>query len=361
VISIAELARALGAEAVGRTGLVVAGAAEPGAATPDQVALAMEPAFAEALGRGKARAAILWPGADWQALGLEAAILAPRPRYVLAGIGRVFERPPEVAPGIHPSAVIDASAEIGPGAAIGPFVVIGARARIGPGARIASHVSIAEDAVIGRDALILNHVHIGARVLIGDRFIAQPGAVVGADGFSFVTPTPGIVEEARATGAVTAAEQQAYVRINSLGSVVIGDDVELGACSCIDRGTIADTTVGDGTKIDNHVQIGHNVRIGRTCLLCGQSGVAGSTVIGDRVVLGGKAGIADHLRIGSNVVITGNSGVNSHVSDNKIMMGFPAVRIDQNVEMYKALRRLPRLLARLDAAQKAVSNPEATD
>ena len=361
MISIAELARALGAEAVGRTELVVVGAAEPGAAAPDQIALAMQPAFADALSRGKARAAILWPGADWQALGLEAAILAPRARYVLAGIGRVFERAPEIAPGIHPSAVIDPGAEIGPGAAIGPFVAIGARARIGPGARIFSHVSIAEDAVIGRDALILNHVHIGARVRIGDRFIAQPGAVVGADGFSFVTPTPGIVEEARATGAVTAAEQEEYVRINSLGSVVIGDDVEIGACSCIDRGTIADTSVGDGTKIDNHVQIGHNVRIGRTCLLCGQSGVAGSTVIGDRVVLGGKAGIADHLRIGSNVVITGNSGVNSHVSDNKIMMGFPAVRIDQNVEMYKALRRLPRTLARLEAAQKAVSNPEATD
>ncbi len=361
MISIAELARALGAEALGDGALVVTGAAEPAAAAPDQIALAMQPAFAADLARGRARAAILWPGADWQALGLEAAILAPRARYLLAGVTRAFDRPPEIAPGTHPSAVIDASAEIGPGAAIGPFVYIAARARIGAGARILSHVSIAEDAVIGRDALLLNGVRIGARVRIGDRFIAQPGAVVGADGFSFVTPTPGVVEEARATGAITADEQDEYVRINSLGAVVIGDDVELGANSCIDRGTIADTTIGDGTKIDNHVQIGHNVRIGRTCLLCGQSGVAGSTVIGDRVVLGGKAGIADHLRIGSNVVITGNSGVNSHVSDNKIMMGYPAVRIDQSVEMYKALRRLPRLLARLEPAQKSVSNTDATD
>ncbi len=361
MISIAELARALDAEAVGDTALTVAGAAEPGAAAADQIALAMQPSFAGELSRGQARAAILWPGADWQALGLEAAILAPRARYVLAGIGRAFERAPEIASGTHPSAVIDPTAEIGPGAAVGPFVFIGARVRIGVGARILSHVSIAEDAVIGRDALLFNHVHIGARVRIGDRFIAQPGAVLGADGFSYVTPTPGLVEEARATGAVKAEEQDEYVRINSLGSVVIGDDVEIGACSCIDRGTIADTTVGDGTKIDNHVQIGHNVRIGRTCLLCGQSGVAGSTVIGDRVVLGGKAGVADHLRIGNNVVITGNSGVSSHVADNKIMMGFPAVRMDQNVEMYKALRRLPRLLSRFEAGQKAVSNPDATD
>jgi UDP-3-O-[3-hydroxymyristoyl] glucosamine N-acyltransferase len=361
VISIAELARALGAEAVGRTELVVAGAAEPGAAARDEVALAMQPAFADALSRGNARAAILWPGADWQALGLEAAILAPRARYVLAGIGRVFERAPEIAPGIHPSAVIDPSAEIGPGAAIGPFVFIGARARIGPGARIFSHVSIAEDTVIGRDALILSRVAIGARVRIGDRFIAQPGAVFGADGFSFVTPEPGIVEEARATGAIGAHERQDYVRINSLGAVVIGDDVEVGANSCIDRGTIADTTIGDGTKIDNLVQIGHNVKLGRSCLVCGCAAVGGSTEIGDRVVLAGRASIADHLKIGANSVITGNSGVASNVPPGRIMMGYPAVRMDQNVDMYKALRRLPRVLARLEAAQKAVSNPGATD
>ena len=361
MISIAELAEALGAEAFGDGTLTVAGAAEPARAAPDEIALAMQPGFAADLAKGRARAAILWPGADWRALGLEAAIVAPRARYLLAGVTRVFDRPPELAPGVHPSAVIDPSAEIGAGAAIGPFVVIGARVRIGAGARILSHVSIAEDAVIGRDALILNGVRIGARVRIGDRFIAQPGAVIGADGFSFVTPTPGVVEEARATGAITAEEQDAYVRINSLGSVVIGDDVEVGANSCIDRGTVADTTIGDGTKIDNQVQIGHNVKIGRTCLVCGQAGIGGSTVIGDRVVLAGRAAIADHIRIGSNVVITGNTGVASHVADNRIMVGYPAVRLDQHVEMYKALRRLPRLLARLEAGQKAVSNPDASD
>ena len=364
-ISIAELAAALGAEALGDGDIRVSGAAEPGAAGPEQIALAMQPAFAADLARGRARAAILWPGADWQALGLEAAIVAPRPRYVLAGVTRVFDRPPEIAPGIHPSAVIDPSAEIGEGAAIGPFVFIGPRVRIGPGARILSHVSIAEDAVIGRDALILNGVRIGARVRIGDRFVAQPGVAIGADGFSFVTPTPGHVEEARATGAVTAEEQDAYVRINSLGAVVIGDDVEVGANSCIDRGTVADTTIGDGTKIDNQVQIGHNVRVGRTCLICGQAGIGGSTVIGDRVVLAGRAALADHIRVGSNVVITGNTGVASHVGDNRIMAGYPAVRLDQHVEMYKALRRLPRVLARLEArlggGQKGVSNPGTSD
>jgi UDP-3-O-[3-hydroxymyristoyl] glucosamine N-acyltransferase len=361
VISVGELARALGAEAAGDAELMLGGAAEPALAAPDQIALAMQPAFGEDLGKGRARAAILWPGADWRALGLAAAIFAPRPRYVLAGVTRVFDRPAELAPGVHPSAVVDPTAEIGAGAAIGPFVAIGARVRIGPRARIFSHVSIAEDARLGADALLHAGVRIGARVIVGDRLIAQPNAVIGADGFSFVTPTPGMVEEARATGVIAAEEQDAYVRINSLGSVRLGDDVEVGASSCIDRGTVADTTVGDGTKIDNQVQIGHNVRIGHTCLLCGQAGVAGSAEIGDRVVLGGRAAVADHLRIGSNVVLTGGTMVNRHVADNSIMMGYPGVRMDQSVEMYKALRRLPRLLARLEAAQKPVSNPDASD
>jgi UDP-3-O-[3-hydroxymyristoyl] glucosamine N-acyltransferase len=360
VIAISELARALGAEAVGEVDLVVRGPAEPAAAGTDQIALAMMPSFAGDLARGQARAAILWQGADWQALGLQAAIFAPRARYVLAGVTRVFEPVLALAPGVHPLAVVDPTAELGPDCAVGPFVVIGPRARIGAGARILSHVSIGADAVIGRDALLHAGARIGDRVRIGDRFIAQPGAVVGADGFSYVTPTPGHVEEARASGVVS-REQDAYVRINSLGAVVLGDDVEIGANSCIDRGTIADTTIGNGTKIDNLVQIGHNVKVGHTCLICGHAGIGGSTVIGDRVVIGGRAAIADHLRIGSDVVITGNSGVASHVASNRIMMGYPAVRMDQNVEMYKALRRLPRVLARLEGAQKPVPNPDASD
>ena len=131
--------------------------------------------------------------------------------------------------------------------------------------------------------------------------------------------------------------------------------------ACIDRGTVADTTIGDGTKIDNHVQIGHNVRIGSTCLVCGQTGIAGSVEIGDRVVLGGRAAVADHLRIASDVVIAGNTAVTGHVASNKIMMGYPAVERPLFVEMYKALRRLPRVLARLEAAQKPVSKPDASD
>ncbi len=355
MISISDLALALGAEMRGDGSILVSGASEPESATSSQIALGMQPAFAEALGRSAARTAIVWAGADWRELGLEAAIIVPGGRHALAGVTRVFDVPPEVPTGIHPSAVIDPLAEIGDDARIGAFVVIGARARIGRGARILPHVSVAEDAVIGADALIHAGVRIGARVAIGDRFIAQPGAVIGSDGFSFVTAAPGAVEEARTRGVVTTTEASAHVRINSIGTVVIGDDVEVGANACVDRGTIRRTSIGNGTKIDNLVQIGHNVEVGSDCLICGQAGVAGSTVIGNGVVIGGAASVADHLRIGSHVVITGKSGVSSHVSDNRIMMGYPAVDMDRNVEMYKALRRLPRALARLGAGQKPVS------
>ena len=361
MITVAELATAIGGEVAGDGGLAIAGASEPASARADEIALAMDQAFAADLAKGAARSAILWPGADWQALGLGAAIFAPRPRYVLAGVTRVFDHPIGLAPGIHPSAVIDPSAEIGEGAAIGPFVVIGARAKIGPRARILSHVSISEDVVIGTDALIHPSVRLCARVRIGERFIAQPGAVIGGDGFSFVTPVPGHVEEARATGAITAEDQASYVRINSLGAVVIGDDVEVGANSCIDRGTVADTRIGNGTKIDNLVQIGHNVKIGETCLVCGHVAIGGSTVIHDRVVLGGKAALADHLVIGANSIITGNSGVASNVPPNRVMMGYPAVPMERNVEMYKALRRLPRVIEKLVAAQKPVSKADRNE
>jgi len=350
---IGDIAKALGAEAEGDLALVVTGASEPQAAGPDQLALAMDPRYADGIGKGKARAAVVWPGADWRAMGLKAAIFAPRSRLAMAGLTRLMDPGPAIMPGVHPLAVVEPSAEIGAGAAIGPFVVIGAGVVIGPGARIASHVSIAEGARIGAEALILQGARIGARVTIGDRFICQPGAVIGADGFSFVTPEKSGVEEIRETlGSRAEIKDQTWTRIHSLGAVTIGDDVEIGANVCIDRGTIRDTLIGSGTKMDNLVHIGHNVQIGRDCLLCGQVGIAGSARIGDRVVLAGQCGVNDNIFVGNDVIAGGATKIFTNAPAGRVLLGYPAVKMESHVEMQKALRRLPRLAARVAALEK---------
>ncbi len=360
--SIAEIAAALGAEAEGDLSLVVERAAEPAAAGPGDLALAMDPRYAEGIGKGQARAAVVWPGADWRALGLKAAIFAPRSRLALSGLTRLMDPGPAIAPGIHPSAVIDPSAELGEGAAIGPFVAIGQGAVLGPRARIASHVSIAEGARIGADALILQGARIGPRVTIGDRFICQPNAVIGGDGFSFVTPEKSGIEEIRETlGARAEIRRQSWTRIHSLGSVTIGDDVEIGANSTVDRGTVRDTRVGSGTKIDNLVQLGHNVEVGRDCLLCGLVGVAGSARIGDRVVLAGQVGVSDNIFVGDDVIAGGATKIFTNAPAGRVLLGYPAVKMQSHVEMQKALRRLPRLAAEVAALKKMLSGGAASD
>ncbi len=357
---LSDIAAALAARLEGDGTIPISGAAEPADAGPGDLALAMGPAYAERLPEGRARAAILWEGADWRALGLEAALFVQRPRLAMAHLTARLDPGPEIAAGIHPTASVDPAARIGPGAAIGAFVVIGRGARIGARARIAPHASIAEEAAIGDDALLSAGVRIGARVRIGDRFIAQPGAVVGADGLSFVTPEMSGVERARESmgdqGAVTA---QSWTRIHSLGTVEIGDDVELGANTCIDRGTIRATRIGRGCKLDNLCHIAHNVVLGQDCLMAGQSGIAGSTVVGDRMVCGGQSGLADNLTVGTNVILGGGTKVLSNVPSGRVMMGYPAVRMDQHVEIYKALRRLPRALRDWGGRQKAVSKNDA--
>ncbi len=361
-ITLDQIAVALGAELFGDGTIAISGASEPASAGPQQLALAMDPKYAPGLAEGRARAAVLWAGADWQALGLEAAIVVPRPRYAMAGITRALDPGPEIAPGIHSTAVIDPSAEIGTEAAIGPFVVIGRGARIGARARIASHASVGAEAVLGEDALIHEGVRIGARVRVGARVILHPGAVVGADGFSFVTPETSGVEKARASlgdqGDIVA---QSWTRIHSLGAVEVGDDVEIGANATIDRGTIRSTKIGRGTKLDNLVHIGHNVEVGQDCLLCGQVGIAGSARIGNRVVLGGQCGVSDNIFVGDDVVAGGATKIFTNAPAGRVLLGSPAMKMDTHVEAMKNLRRLPRLFRDVKALQKAVLNTEDSD
>ncbi len=359
---ISDIAEALGAEAVGDTDLSIGRAAEPGQAGPDDLALAMSPKYAEELGKGAARAAILWPEADWQAMGLSAAIFAPRPRMAMSGVTRMLDPGQGFAPGIHPSAVVDPTAEIGPEVSIGPLSVIGAGARIGAGSVIGPHCFVGTDAVLGERAYLREMVSIGARVTIGARFVAQPGGRIGSDGFSFVTPEVSTAETVRKTMKDSGdAKPQEWVRIHSLGAVTIGDDVETGANCTIDNGTIRDTEIGSGTKIDNLVHVGHNTRVGTDCLLCGQVGISGSVDIGKSVILAGQVGVVDNIFIGDNVVATGGTKILSNVPAGRVLMGYPAVKMEIHTEIYKAQRRLPRLARDVAALQKAVFKQEPKD
>ncbi|MCV6595680.1 MAG: UDP-3-O-(3-hydroxymyristoyl)glucosamine N-acyltransferase [Mangrovicoccus sp.] len=359
---VAEIAQAIGARFEGNNDILISGAAEPGLAGADQIALAMSPKYADALREGAARVALLWPDAPWQEMGLEAAIFVEHGKLAMAGLTALMDPGPAIEPGIHPAAYVADAAELGPDCAIGPFAVVGAGAKIGARARIAAHATVAPEAQIGDDVLL----HSGARVCssarLGDRVILHPNAVIGADGFSFVTPEPSSVERVRSDlGDHNEAREQHWQRVHSLGHVEIGDDVEIGANANIDRGTIRATKIGRGTKIDNLVQIGHNVEVGADCMICSQVGLAGSAKVGDRVVLAGQVGVNDNIFIGDDVVAGGASKIFTNVPAGRVVLGAPATKMTSQLESYKALRRLPRMAKEVAALQKAVSKLTQND
>ncbi|MCJ8333891.1 MAG: UDP-3-O-(3-hydroxymyristoyl)glucosamine N-acyltransferase [Epibacterium sp.] len=355
MFTVRTIAETLGAEAAGNLDLEILSAAEPQDAGPDQIAIATQAKYADQLSAGQARVALLWEGADWVSLGLEAAIFAVRPRMAMGSVTRLLDVGQQFEEGIHPSAVIDPTAELGDHVSVGPLTVISRGAKIGPGSVIGPQCFIGADVTIGAQAFLREMVTIGARATIGERFWAQPGAKVGGDGFSYVTPEVSGVENVRKTlGDSGDAQAQSWVRVHSLGAVTIGDDVEIGTNATIDNGTIRDTVIGSGSKLDNQVHIGHNTRIGKDCLLCGQAGVSGSVDIGNNVVLGGQVGVADNLFVGDGVIAAGGTKILSNVPKGRVMMGYPAVKMETNTEMYKAQRRLPRLSKDIEALKKAV-------
>ena len=330
--------------------IMLSGPSEPKNASQDQLAVALNEKFFEDLNVSDAKVALLLSGTKWMDLGLSGALFVKKPRYALARINSLFEESFSQSPGIHDSAVIASDAKIGKNVSIGPFTVISSKVEINDNSIIASHVCIDKATIIGKNALIYSGVRIGTKVVVGDRFICHSNAVIGSDGFSFVSPEGGGIEQARKTGNTEEILKiGSFVRIASLGSVDIGTDVEIGAGCTIDSGTIVNTVIGSGTKFDNLVHIGHNAVIGENCLLCGQVGIAGSAKIGDRVVLAGQVGVADHVSIGSDSIIAAKSGVSSNVAKGQFMMGNPAMKMENNIASYKLFRRLPRIIKKLEA------------
>lgn len=360
--TVKQIAEAIGAAHFGEGELIVSGVSEPAQATDRDIALAMKPEYAEQISQGAAQVAFLWPDADWRSFGLKAAIVAPRPRYALSGLSAMMDRGQSFPQGIHPTAYVDQSAEIGQNVSIGAFSCIAAGARIGDDCVIGPQCYVGTNTILGADSLLREGVKIGADVIIGTHFIAQPSAIIGGDGFSFVTPEVSAVEKVRETlGRDGDAAKQSWARIHSLGGVHIGDNVEVGSNTCIDRGSVRPTKIGNGVKIDNLTQIGHNVIIGDDCLICAQVGVAGSTRIGNNVVLGGQTGVSDNVFIGDNVITGGATKVLSNIPAGRVMLGYPAMKMDTHIEVYKSLRKLPRLLRDVTNLQKAIFNADKKD
>jgi UDP-3-O-[3-hydroxymyristoyl] glucosamine N-acyltransferase len=346
-----DIAQALGARLDGDGTIGVDRLVHPDRAErPSDLAIAMSAEAAKTLPRSKARAVVIAASRPLPSGTFPAVIAVGETRTALAKLTALFDPGARQERGVHPTAVVAADATIGEGASIGPYVVVGAGSRIGAGTTILPHVTIGAGAAIGVQCLLHSGVRVGDRCSLGDRVIVHANAVIGADGFSFA---PDLMSAIAFTAGVK------VTRVHSLGNVEVGDDVEIGACTTIDRATLESTRIGRGTKIDDHVHIGHNVVIGESCILCGMVGLSGSVILGDRVRLGGGVGVGDHVRIGEQAVVAAGSGVATNVPPGVFVSGYPAQPHQRSVEQHLYLGRQKRLhdkvaamASRLDALEQ---------
>lgn len=246
---------------------------------------------------------------------------------------------PRPAAGVHPTAVIGAGCRIAPTATIGPCCVVEEGASVGEHSVLQAHVFVGRHVSIGRDCLLMAHVTIQGHCRLGDRVRLQSGVVIGGDGFGYDTNAAGRHE-----------------KLPQVGEVILGDDVEIGANSTIDRARFDRTEVGEGTKIDNLVQVGHNVVIGKYCLIVALVGIAGSTQVGDHVVIGGQAGLAGHLTIGPGSMIAAQAGVKKSLPAKSYVAGAPALPILLNHKLTALKKRLPDLFRHFEQLEATVKN-----
>lgn len=327
-----EIARRLNAKYDGLGDVEIIGAAPLETAGPNEIAFIGN--RKAAVHAAQSRAGCLLAPKEFTAD--RTIIRVDDPRGGFAKVIGLLHPPPQIVPGIHPTAVIAPDAEIASSAAIGPNVVISARTRVGERTSIGPNCTIGADARIGADALVHAHVTIYDQVAIGDRAILHSGCVLGADGFGFVRA------------------QNGYEKFPQIGRVEIGDDVEIGANSCVDRAALGITRIGDGAKLDNLVHIGHNCSIGRHVVIAAQTGLSGGVVIEDYAVIGGQVGIGDKARIESGAVLGSGCGIltSKIVRKGQVVWGTPARPLKEHLEQLANLARLPRLREEVAAIER---------
>ena len=319
--SLGELAVRFGCTLQGDPDVRITHVATLERADPQSLTFLANPRYRRYLGQTKAGAVVL--DAQFAAECPVPALIAKNPYATYARIATLLHPPPPVTPGRHPTAVIDSTAVIDPTAAIGPLAVIGARTRIGTRCAIGPGCVVLDDVTIGADTRLVASVTLCSSVVIGERCVLNPGVVIGGDGFGFAPDADGLV------------------KVPQIGGVRIGNDVEVGASTTIDRGTIEDTLIEDGVKLDNQIQIGHNVRIGAHTVVAGCTGISGSTTIGARCMIAGMVGIAGHLSICDDVVVTGRSFVNSSIRKPGYYSG--GITVDESTRFRKNAARFHRL------------------
>jgi UDP-3-O-[3-hydroxymyristoyl] glucosamine N-acyltransferase len=332
-MKLGELARTLGCELRGEAQVEITGVAPIEDAPPGTLTFLADRRLAANLATTRAAAIIVPPDAPDVPLP---SLRAPHPYVAFVAAVELFHpvrRPP---PGIHPSAVIASSARLGVNASIGPHVVIGERTVIGADAVLHANAAIYEDATIGDGFTAHAGAVVREGVQIGHRVVLQAGAVIGTDGFGYL-PLP-----------------DGNRRIPQVGTVILEDEVEVGANATVDRAAFGATVIGRGTKIDNLVMVGHGCRIGPNCLLAGQVGLAGSTTLGARVMMGGQAGAAGHLSIGDGAQIAAQTGIHDDVPPRAQYGGYPAMEARRWRRVTVSFPRLPELFRRLRRVERAL-------
>ena len=333
-VSLGEIADFIQGKYNGPRDLRVTGVAPLADASDRQISFLSNPKYAADLEKTRAAAVIVAQDLESES---DRYIRVRNPYFAMASVvTRWFAGRP--APrGLSPMAAIAGSAKLGKNAAIGPFSVIAEDVVIGDDVTIYQGVSIEAGSVIGDGTIIYPHVSIYERTKIGRRCIIHSGAVIGADGYGFAT------------------EKGRHHKIPQIGIVRIEDDVEVGAGTCIDRAALGETVIGEGTKIDNLVQVAHNVKVGKHCLLVSQVGIAGSTELGDYVVIAGQSGVVGHAKVGKQVQIAAKSAVLEDVPDGAKVMGTPAMPFREFARREVLLKRLPELARRIDELEKKLN------
>jgi len=324
----------------------------PISADKNTLALALTEEEIANLAFTKAKAAVVPMGAGIENIS---TIEVERPRLSMMKLLHLYSIPVDAPSGIHGTAVVHPEAVLGKNVSIGPNVVVGRGSVIGDNTKLVANVYVGKFVEIGNNCLFYAGVNIGDFAQIGKNVIIHHGTSIAADGFSFVTENPNNIETAKQQGNVDGDfSQQRIFKIPSIGSVTISDDVEIGANVCIDKGTVENTFIGKGTKIDNLAMIGHNCKIGENCLIVSQVGISGSVNIGDRVVLAGQVGIADHINIGADSIVMAQAGVSKNFPEKSIIMGYPATNRKEFVRQIKTIKDAAKMITEFKALKKEI-------